>query len=162
MEKNSNLNATLGQLNSRLKGKVVILGIGNTLRGDDGIGSLLSKRIQGKVPYIVYDGSLCPENYLGKIIQDKPDTILMIDAVDFGGKPGEIKMLEGKDIQTVNLFTTHNASIGLAIKYLENSIKVDVIVLAIQPKALDFGEKMSPEINKTLEDLSGWFLNGKN
>ncbi|MDO8661870.1 MAG: hydrogenase maturation protease [Candidatus Omnitrophota bacterium] len=144
-----------------LSGKVVILGIGNTLRSDDGVGSILVTRIQGKVPYIVYDGSLSPENYLGKIIKDKPDIILLIDAVDFSGQAGEFRVFEGEDIQTVNFFSTHDASISLAISYLKNSLKaVDIMILAIQPKILAFGDQLSPEIAKTLEKLEGWFVNG--
>lgn len=160
MERNSD-QETLGHLKLHLKGKVVILGIGNTLRSDDGIGSILATRIQGKVCYIVYDGSASPENYLGKIIKDSPDVILLVDAVDFGGQAGEIRMLEGEDIQTVNFFSTHDASISLAISYLKNSLKtVDIIILAIQPKVLVFGDKLSPKIENRLEKLEEWFING--
>jgi len=159
MEKNSSLD-TLEHLKLHLSGKTVILGIGNTLRSDDGVGSILATRIQDKTPYIVYDAGSSPENYLGKIIKDKPDTILLMDAVDFGGEAGEFRMLEGEDIQTVNFFSTHDASISLAISYLKNSLKtVDIIILAIQPEMLAFGDKLSPQISTTLEKLTGWFLN---
>ena len=161
MEKNSETQAALGHLKFHLTGKVVIVGIGNTLRSDDGVGSILATRIQDKVPYIVYDASASPENYLGKIIKDKPDTVLLIDAVDFGGAAGEIKVLEGEDIQTVNFFSTHDASISLAISYLKNSLKaVGIFILAIQPKVLAFGDRLSPEITKALERLEGWLING--
>ena len=161
MEKSSNSDAdTLSHLKLRLTGKVVILGIGNTLRSDDGIGSLLATRIQGKAPYIVYDASVSPENYLGKIIKDKPDTILLIDAVDFGGLAGEFRIFEGEDIQTVNFFSTHDASLSLAINYLKSNLKVNVFVLAIQPKILVFADTLSPQICKTLEKLEGWFMHG--
>jgi hydrogenase 3 maturation protease len=151
----------LSHLKLHLAGKVLILGIGNTLRSDDGIGSILAVRLQDKIPHIVYDAGSSPENYLGKIIKDKPDTILLIDAVDFGGKAGEIRMLEGEDIQTVNFFSTHDASISLAISYLKNSLKdVGIFVLAIQPKILAFGDKLSPEISKALKEIEEWFING--
>ncbi|MCX5706854.1 MAG: hydrogenase 3 maturation endopeptidase HyCI [Candidatus Omnitrophica bacterium] len=160
MEKNSNLD-TLSHLKLHLKGRVLILGIGNTLRSDDGVGSLLATQIEGKVPYLVYDGSLSPENYLGKIIKDKPDTILLMDAVDFGGDPGEFRMLEGGDIQTVNFFSTHDASISLAINYLKKSLAADIIILAIQPKSIVFGDRLSPEVNQTLKKLEEWFINAQ-
>ncbi|MDD2680263.1 MAG: hydrogenase maturation protease [Candidatus Omnitrophica bacterium] len=160
MEKSSK-NSALGHLKLHLTGKVVIVGIGNTLRSDDGVGSILAQRIQDKVPYIVYDASASPENYLGKIIKDKPDTILLIDAVDFAGSSGEIRLLEGEDIQTVNFFSTHDASISLAINYLKNSLKAaSIFILAIQPKVLAFGDKLSPEISGALKKIEGWFING--
>jgi len=148
---------TLEHLKLHLKGKVVILGIGNTLRSDDGVGSLLASRIEGKVPHIVYDSASSPENYLGKIIKDKPQNIVLIDAVDFGGKPGEFRVLEGEDIKTVNLFSTHNASLSLTINYLHNHLKVEIIVLVIQPKSIAFGDNLTPPIQKALDDLEGWF-----
>ena len=162
MEKSSEpKNSALEHLKLHLTGKVVILGIGNNLRSDDGVGSILAARIQDKIPYIVYDGSSSPENYLGKIIKDKPDTILLIDAVDFGGTAGEIRLLEGEDIQTVNFFSTHDASISLAISYLKNSLKsAGIFIIAIQPKVLAFGDRLSPEIESALEKIEKWFING--
>jgi hydrogenase 3 maturation protease len=147
----------LEHLKEYLKGKTVILGVGNRLRSDDGIGSLLAERIKDKTPCIVYDAGASPENYLGKIIKDKPDNIIIIDAVDFGAKPGELNIIEGKDVETVNLFSTHNASIALTINYLQSNIKTDIIILAIQPKDISFGDSLSPEIVKALDKLESWF-----
>jgi len=144
-------------LESRLKGKVVILGIGNILRSDDGAGSVLAGRIKGKVPFVVFDAEEAPENYLEKIIQEKPDTVLIIDTVDFDGKPGEFKFLPAQDIKAVNLFATHNASISLTINYLQSNLKADIIILIIQPKSIVFGDKLSPEVTNALDELEGWF-----
>jgi len=147
----------LGRLKEYLKGKVVILGIGNTLNADDGIGSALASRIKDKVNYTVYDAGISPENYLGKIIKDRPDNIVIIDAVDFGAKPGDYTILESEAVKTANLFSTHNASISLTINYLQSNFKVNIIILAVQPKSIDFGDKMSHEVTEALEKLEDWF-----
>lgn len=133
------------------------MGIGNTLHNDDGVGSLLASRIKDRVPYIVYDTGANPENYLGKVIKDKPDSIVIIDAVDFGAKPGAFREWEGPDVETVNLYSTHNASLSLTINYLKNNLKADIIILIIQPKSIAFGENLSPEIQETLRKLEHWF-----
>ena len=143
---------------SHLKNKVIILGIGNTLRSDDGAGSILASRIKDKVHFLVFDSGSCPENYFGKIIKEKPDSIVIIDAVDFGGSPGEFKILEAGEIKVVNLFSTHNASISLAISYLQTNLKADIIILIIQPKSIIFGEKLSPEVAKSISILEDWFF----
>lgn len=147
----------LEHLKSHLKGKIVILGIGNALRSDDGVGSLLASRIKDKVPYTVYDAGSSPENYLGKIVKEKPDTVIVIDAVDFGGKPGEFRVLGAEDIKTVNLFFTHNASVTLMINYLQNNLKLDIIILIIQPKTVAFSDKLSQEVAESLSNLENWF-----
>lgn len=147
----------LEHLKAHLQGKVVILGIGNSLRGDDAVGSLFAQHIKGKAPYSVYDAGESPENYLGKIEKENPDNIIIVDAADFGGKPGEFMVAEADDIKTTNLFSTHNASISLTINYLQNNLKADIIILIIQPKSIAFGENLSPEITETLYKLENWF-----
>lgn len=150
----------LEHLKTHLKGKLIILGIGNAIRGDDGAGSYLAQRLQGKVPWMVCDAADSPENYLGKLVKEKPDTVLIIDAVDFGAKPGEFSVLEAEQVKTANLFSTHNASISLTINFLQSELKVDIIVLIIQPKSIALGDELSPEINQTLSELEHWFRNG--
>jgi len=83
--------------------------------------------------------------------------VVIIDAVDFGGEPGEFKVVDGDDIKTVNWFSTHNASISLVINYLQSNFKVDIIVLIIQPKTIVFGDKLSQEVARTLDNLESWF-----
>ena len=147
----------LEHLRSHLKGKVIILGIGNALRSDDGAGSVLAGRIKDRVPFGVLDSGTTPENYLGKIIKEKPDNLVIIDAVDFGGSPGEFRELEEKDLKTVNLFSTHNASLSLTINYLQDNLKLDIIILMIQPKTIAFGDKLSPEVADSIGRLEDWF-----
>ncbi|MDD5655268.1 MAG: hydrogenase 3 maturation endopeptidase HyCI [Candidatus Omnitrophica bacterium] len=144
-------------LKERLRGKVVIMGMGNIMRSDDGAGSILAGRIKDKVRFIVWDVEVSPENYLGKVVKEAPDTVLLIDAADFGGKPGEFSLLEAGDIQSVNVFSTHNSSISLVINYLQSEIKADIIVLIIQPKLLAFGDELSQEVSQTLAKLESWF-----
>ena len=147
----------LESIKPRLKGKVAVLGIGNTLRSDDGVGSILANRIKDKVGFAVFDAGTSPENYLERLIREKPDTVVVIDAVDFGGSPGEFKILEPNEIKTVNLFFTHNASISLTINYLQIHLKADIIILIIQPKSIVFGEKLSYEVSQSIDRLEDWF-----
>jgi hydrogenase 3 maturation protease len=150
----------LACLKKRLSGKAVIVGIGNTLRCDDGAGSILARRLKSRVAYTVYDTGSSPENYLGKIAKDNPDTILLVDAVDFAGKPGELKVLEGKDLKTANLFSSHNASLTLLINYLRGNTRADIIMLIIQPQLISLGETLSPQVQASLDRLEQWFCEG--
>lgn len=140
---------------------MVVLGVGNTLRSDDGIGPLLADKIKDRVDFKVINAGTTPENYLESIIKEKPDAVIIIDAVDFGASPGEFKALEGKELKTVNLFSTHNASLYLAINYLQTNLTADIIILAVQPKTTVFGDKMSRELEKTLAELELFFRGTK-
>ena len=118
-------------------------------------------QVKDKIGFAVFDAGASPENYLERLIREKPDTIVIIDAVDFGGSAGECKALEANEIKTANLFFTHNASISLTINYLQTHLKADIIVLIIQPKSISFGEGLSPELDVALNDLENFFYGGK-
>ena len=138
---------------SRLKGKVLIVGIGNRMRSDDGVGSILAERIKDKVPFVVLDTGASPENYLEKIIKEKPDTVLFIDAVEFAASPGQFKILEADKINSLTGFSTHNSSIQLSINYLQSNLKADIMMLIIQPKAIILGEGLSSQVEESLKIL---------
>ena len=101
-----------------LKGKVVIVGIGNTLRADDGFGPELIARLKGKVKASCIDAGSAPENYTGKIVKERPDTILIADALDLGKQPGEFAILKKDELLHCGL-STHDISPQMFIEYLK-------------------------------------------
>ena len=134
------------------KGKIIILGIGNPLRGDDGFGPAFIQGIKGKVTALCIDAGSAPENYIGKIIKEKPDTVLIIDAVHLDSEPGKYRLLKKQEILKCG-FTTHDLSPHMFIDFLEKETKADIYLLGIQPKNLSFGDDMSESVKKTLKEL---------
>ena len=60
------------RLKRLLIGKVVIVGIGNSLRGDDALGPLLVERLKERVKVPCIDAGRSLENYIGKILKEEP------------------------------------------------------------------------------------------
>lgn len=146
-------NNQLTKLKDRLQGKVLIVGIGNRLRGDDGVGPEIINRLNNPLPrLLLFDVGETPENYLGKIVKQKPDTIVLIDAVDLGGSPGTVKIIEKDDIRDESL-STHNASLNLVAKYLQEETSADVFLIGIQPKTTEFGREISQPVRGGLEKI---------
>lgn len=135
------------------KGKVVIVGIGNTMRGDDGFGPALVEGLTGKIKAICINVGSAPENYITKIVEAAPDTILIVDAVHLGLAPGEYDILTKSDIINCGL-TTHDISPSMFIDFLEKQTRADIYLLGVQPKNVSFGEEMSDAVKKALIDLS--------
>lgn len=135
------------------KGKIVIVGIGNTLRADDGFGPALIEKIKGEVGAVCLDAGSAPENYTGKIIKEHPETILIVDALHLGKKPGEYEIIKKADIARSGL-STHDISPNMFIEYLENQTNADIYMLGVQPKSVSFGEQMSDEVKQSLEAIS--------
>jgi hydrogenase 3 maturation protease len=140
-----------------LKGKVVIVGIGNSLRRDDGFGPALIEKItpllRVETRFVCLDTGSAPENYIGKIIKEKPDTILLVDAVHLGLSPGEYDILKPEEIIKSG-FTTHDISPAMFIEHLEQGTNTDIYFLGVQPKDVSFGEEMSEPVKETLEKIT--------
>lgn len=145
------INTIEKNLKEALQGKVVILGIGNPLRKDDGFGSLLASRLRDKVQAIVIDAKSTPENYLNKVIDEAPDTILIFDAADFGGSPAETRLLDPNEASNLQYFSTHNLPLNLIIEFLGHNCQANIIFLALQPKSIGFGEDLSPEVTEKIK-----------
>jgi len=143
-----------------LKGKVIIVGIGNSLRCDDGFGPALIKMLEDKSDMVCIDAGSAPENYLGKIVKLNPDTVLIVDAVHLGLKPGEYEILKKKDIVKSG-FTTHDISPNMFIEYLENNTKADIYMLGVQPIDVSFGEGMSDHMERALKKCTKLILSSR-
>jgi hydrogenase 3 maturation protease len=142
----------------RLAGKkVLILGVGNSMRGDDGAGPSLIAHLHGKVDANLIDAGDVPENWLGPIIAMKPEVVVMVDAADLGSSPGDIAIIEMDEISQRSI-STHNASLDLAARFLTSSIQVDIFLLGIQPASLAFGEKLTPRVKRSVNALAALLL----
>jgi len=134
-------------------GKVVFVGIGNILRGDDGFGPALIEKLKGKVPAVCIDAGSAPENYSGKIIKEAPDTVILVDIAHMGMKPGEYDVLKKDDILRSG-FTTHDLSPNMFIEYLEKETGADIYMIAAQPENVAFGEHMSDSVKAALDEIT--------
>ena len=139
------------------KGKVCILGVGNRMHGDDGVGSLLVDRISGRISVDCMDAGIAPENFLEKIVKLAPDTVLIVDAVDFGGRHGEIRIFNPQDIVCGGI-STHALSLQMVCEYLKERIPVRVFLIGIQPQAIGLGQELSSIVAKALDSLAAILL----
>ncbi len=139
-----------------LKEKSVLLCLGNRDRGDDGVGPRLASEIKDKVNFKVIDAGVAPENYTGVIKRLDPDTIVIVDAVYFDGKPGDIRLFSGDDLR-VGKISTHDMSPKLLIQYLKSSTDAKIYVLGIRPGSNKFGQDLSPEVRAALDKLKYTF-----
>lgn len=144
-------------LKSILKGRIVIVGVGNVLRGDDGFGPALVARLAGETHALCIDAGTTPENYLGTIVQARPDTILIVDAVHLGSPPGQYEILSTSDLLNTG-FATHDIAPRLFVEYLERETGARIYMLAVQPQHLDFGAEMSAGVKATLDVLSAFLI----
>jgi hydrogenase 3 maturation protease len=127
---------------------VVILCIGNEERGDDAFGPYVAKRlrrVREKGVVEVIDCGTVPENYTDVIRRLGPTHVIIVDAVDFKGSPGDIILSFEPTFNEVSI-STHKPSLTLLAKYIQGDIGSKIILLGVQPKSVDWGLSMSDEV----------------
>jgi hydrogenase 3 maturation protease len=141
------------ELQSRLAGKrVVILGVGNPLRGDDAVGSVLAEKLHGHINAIALNAGDVPEDYLGRIIAARPDVVVIVDATETGSEPGSVALIEPEQLPDTS-FSTHTLSLGMLATIVQVDTQADVFVLGIQPAVTTYGASLTPAVEITLDLL---------
>jgi len=141
------------KLNKLRNSSTVIVGIGNTLKGDDGAGSLVCEQLRGKVCAEVIDAGTVPENYIQKIIKKAPQNLLVIDAIDFGATAGTINLFKPEQLDSFVL-STHTLSPRLFVDLVCKEIRVDVYFVGIQPAQIQLGRPLSEQVDVAIQWLA--------
>ena len=132
--------------------RTVILGVGNILKGDDGVGPLVCARLADRVSATVIDAGTVPENYLRPVIRAKPEHLLVIDAVDFDGPPGHARLFRPDQVGDFAL-STHSLSLHLFLDMLGRDIEVQAHLLGIQPAQTELGQPVSTSVQRSIDCL---------
>ena len=104
--------------------RVVVIGIGNELNGDDAAGLLVIRALREKLadrPDLLFiEGHTAPENFSKPIREFAPDLVLIVDAADSGGslEPGSILWLEMSSIDGMSA-STHTLPPTVFAKFIQ-------------------------------------------
>ncbi|MGA8942862.1 MAG: hydrogenase 3 maturation endopeptidase HyCI [Thermoactinomyces sp.] len=139
-------------LAQRVRANTTIVCIGNRLRGDDGLGPLVADLLGGTVPAQIIDAGEMPEKTVKQIVSHNPETVMFVDAVSFGGMPGDMAILERSQLSS-DRFLTHRFPLGLLMDFIKEETKADLFLLGIQPASTRFGMAVSPQVRQTVEWL---------
>lgn len=137
--------------------KVLLLGVGNRLRGDDGVGPHLIERLQDKINIPLIDASDVPENYLGPIEASQANLVLIVDAADFGAKPGEMALIGLNQLKDISL-STHAANLSLLFQVIPVEKRPETLLVALQPGSTAAGRGLSEVVSDSLDGLEALFL----
>ncbi len=146
-----------------LKGakRVVLVGVGNPIRQDDNVGLRVIQGLQGKL-----SGNICllecemvPEGYLLDIEEFKPTHVLLIDAAVLGRKPGETNLIQFGEVAAFSAISSHMLPLRLFCEYITKSTGAKIRLLLVEPKCMELGEELTPELQKTAQKLIGILLN---
>ena len=149
------LNDLASSIKGRIKGKAAVIGIGNIIKGDDGLGPKLIAMLKERgVKAPLFDCGTAPENYIFPVLTTSCDTVIMVDAADLGLAPGSASVIGIDQISKVS-FSTHNPSPRLFTDLLTTGKEdLNIFFIAVQPKSMVLGEALSAEVVDGLDALA--------
>ncbi len=141
--------------------RVVIAGIGDSLRADDNVGPTIVQSLQGKVcsDVLLLECETVPESYILEIEQFKPSHVLLIDAAEMGSSVGSAKLVGAETIPKTSAISSHVLPLRVFCEYLEKTTSAKIALLLIQPKSMELREGLTPQVQAAAEKLTSVLLN---
>lgn len=136
--------------------KALILGMGNPILSDDGVGLFVAGKLRGRIPRVdVITTAMVGLSVLDEIAGY--DTLFLIDAVTTKGRcPGELKKLEWGE-GSLHLFSSHGLNLPELVQLGQDLGYQMPTVAAIYGieigDELDFGERLSPELHEKTQSI---------
>ena len=139
--------------------KVLILGIGNTLLSDEGIGVHLVQRMSERVGPLegveFMDGGTLSFTLAEPIAW--ADGLIVVDAARMDQPPGSLKVFRDDEMDaylTGNRSSVHEVSLSdlLDIARLSETLPTSRYLIGIEPEVLDWGESPSETVEPAIED----------
>lgn len=155
----------VSELSSKTVPVQLVLGIGNVLKGDDGIGpyvaALLAEMAAGSPggPQLQsIDCGLVPENYTGVVRRVRPDRLVLVDAAEMGLAEGETRIISPERAGSIGM-STHSMPLSLFVSYVRD-LSGEVVIVGIQPGDTRFGQRLSPAVRVAGDSVARLLLQG--
>jgi hydrogenase maturation protease len=138
--------------------KITVLGIGNLLLKDEGVGVHLVQKLTGIVDDAnvnIIDAGTYPD-FLS-LVDGSTDKLIIIDAVKAGDEPGTIYRFsfDNVDLDSAPPISLHDIGVSDSLKMMAllNRQPKSTVVMGIEPKTIDFGLEPSPEVEDKLSEM---------
>ncbi|MGD0340235.1 MAG: hydrogenase maturation protease [Bacteroidales bacterium] len=140
--------------------RTLILGIGNEILSDDGIGPRLVKNLAQMFnePYLHFKTASCGGLEIMESIRSF-DRAILVDAIRTrDGKPGNVYYFNPSDFrETSNLSNLHDINFLTALKLgdiLRLDLPTDLNIIAVEIiEDLEFSEELTPVMNKMYPEI---------
>jgi hydrogenase maturation protease len=137
--------------------RIVVIGVGNLLQKDEGIGIHAVKALQEiSLPKDVelIDGGTSPDLIAYTRAGDK---MIIIDCAKAGGEPGAIYRFKPEDLVAGKggLASAHEMGVveNLNLMSLTGNQPKEVVIIGIEPAEIDWGMELSTTLKSRMPDL---------
>lgn len=133
--------------------RTVVAGVGNGIRRDDFVGVKVVQDLAGKLSENVHliECETVPESFVDEIIEIRPTHVLLVDAALLGLSPGAAHLYDVEEVVNSTSISTHTLPLRVFCEYVFTLTGAKIALLLIEPLETDFGEGLSPGLQKAAE-----------
>jgi len=139
--------------------RCLVLGLGNPLRGDDGVGPrVVAELLRRGLP----DGVAAVDGGTGGLdllhLLEGWEHAIIVDAAELGRKPGEFLRFTPEEAHLVGSLvslSSHTAGLAdaLALARALGQTLPDIVIYGVQPERMDWQEGLSPAVEGALPEV---------
>lgn len=130
-----------------MDGRHLILGIGNCLMSDDGIGVHAARLLARDPPPDTTVLDVGTDFLSAVSALESHGTVLVIDAMDAGGKPGTIYLCSASALERQTTpASLHELKLLSMLEFLEPDQQPEIHFLGVQPARIAYGLELSSEL----------------
>lgn len=141
-----------GEVRAHVGANPVVLGVGSTIKGDDGAGPMAAEGLAARGMKNAFNCGGVPENFVAKVEKVAPTDVIFVDVVDFDEEPGTIEFFGG-DRFDAQSFSTHSAGLSPLMDFLSRSCSACCWVISIQPERLGYSTELSGTVKRAVEEI---------
>lgn len=139
----------------------LILGLGNLLLSDEGVGVHVARALAQRVlpPGVsVVEAGTAFLDVLPEI--ETADRLLLVDAMEGGGAPGSVYRVPFQECQHPEMLASlHGFDMSRVLFMAGNQRSPEVTVFGVEPARLEWGTELSPPLQRVLPMLADVILN---
>ena len=131
-------------------GSTLVLGVGNILWGDDGVGVRLLDGLDG--PWECFDGGV---GGLGLLtVMEGHERVVILDAIDAGLAPGSVFETDSDRVELHRRLGCHQIDVADLLRWVrEAGLVCKIHLIGVQPGRLAPGEGLSPDLASRLDEI---------
>ena len=146
-------------MNDSGRGGVLVIGLGNPIMADDGLGLAALERLRHgwrlAESVRLVDGGTWGMNLLPLI--EEAERVVFLDAIDAGQPAGALVLLEREELPRLfaHKLSAHQIDLRevLAVAELRGTLPSDLVAIGLQPGRLEMSSGLSPELECRLDEL---------
>jgi hydrogenase maturation protease len=145
--------------------KVLVLGIGNLVMSDDGVGVKVVQRLQREYRFAetveIMDGGTLGLDLLPKL--EGIERLIVVDAVETGQQPGFCVRLTGLELPIALETKVSPHQMGLkdllSVAELMGHAPREMVLIGVQPGSIEMDTELTAEVEAQLDELTCMVLN---